>query len=511
MRLAGALSTNRLARNVSANLLGGVWTGLLIVGATPWFVSLLSFEGYGLLSFWLLMQVVLGFFDLGLGATLIREFAASGDEVDGARRRRDLLRTLEWIYWPVAIVLTGAMVLGSDLIASRWLELRQLDPANVGSALRWMALALGLQYPSALYTSGLAGLQRQGRMNGVQMAGNGLRYVGGVAVLIWRADASLFFAWQAAVAGLQTAVLSSAVWRVIGEAPEHRPRFERDVLVRVWRFSAGMALTMVASVLLANADRIYLSKYLPAEELGKYALAFTATGLLQMGIQPFYRAYFPRFAELVALGDTETLHREYFQACRLVASVIIPAAVIGGVFAPELFRAWVGRVEPTTVLAFRYLVVGIAGSGLMWLPAAFQQAHGWTRLHAAMIAGALVVGVPALYWATGVWGAAGAAVVWVIHGVSDITLGLALMHRRLLTGELWRWYREVLLPPVLCSVPIAGIAYLLLPVSPGRWTTLAFLAASGLLAVASTFVAALAAARLGVADGRRSRAERLVL
>jgi O-antigen/teichoic acid export membrane protein len=483
---ASHLPSTRLLRNVSANLIGGGWTGLLIVLATPWFVSLLSLEGYGLLGFWLLMQTVLSLFDLGLGATLVREFADANDEQGGGDRRRDLLRTLECLYWAVAIILTVGMLLSAHWIAERWLHLRVFPVAEVARAIGWMALALGLQYPGALYSSGLAGLQSQGRMNLLQMAGNGARYGGGVAILLWRADPIWFFCTQAAVAGAQTLATRQVLWHMIDGGGRRPSVFRLDVLQRVWRFSAGMAFTTIAALLLANADRLFVSKFMRAEELGKYALAFTATGLLQMGIQPFYRAYFPRFAELFALGDAARLRREYYQGCRLVAGVIIPFALVGWAFAPQLFLAWIGRVDATVVTVFRWLLLGIACAGLMWLPAAFQQAQGWTRLHAAMIAGALCVGVPSLFWTTRWWGTAGATAVWVLHGVSDVTLGLWLMHRRLLPGEFVRWYRTVLWPPLMSSLPLVALSWWLMPTGLRSWSIAAWIGVTGVLVFAST-------------------------
>ena len=468
-------------------MVGGAWNGLLIVSATPWYVALLTLEGYGLLGFWLLMQIVLSLFDLGLGATAVREFAEERAQQDGEGARRDLLRTLEYVYWPVAAFLTLAILVSADWIATDWLQLHVFSTSDVASAISWMAVALGLQYPNALYSSGLAGLQRQGRMNALQMAGNGLRYGGGVAILLWRADPVWFFGVQALVAGVQTLATRAVLWHMLSGAGRQPPRFRVAVLQRVWRFSAGMALTMIASVLLANVDRLFISKFLPAEELGKYALAFTATGLLQMGIQPFYRAYFPRFAELFAIGDSARLRTEYYQGCRLMAAIIIPSALMGWAFAPELFGVWIGSVDQTTVDVFRWLLLGIAGSGLMWLPAAFQQAHGWTRLHAAMIVGALVVGVPSMFMATRQWGTPGATAVWVIHGVSDVTLGLWLMHRRLLSGELVRWYRSVLLPPAVCSVPIVGLSWWLIPSGLGSLSSGAWLGVTGALVMISLF------------------------
>ena len=471
-------------------MIGGGWNGLLIVLATPWYVSLLSMEGYGLLGFWLMMQVMLSLCDLGLGATLIREFADSSGKKNSGEYRRNLLRTLEYVYWPMAVSLTVVLLFFADLIATNWLKFNMLSTEHVAYSLKLMGLALGLQFPCALYSSGLAGLQSQGIMNFLQMVGNSLRYGGGVAILFWRPDPLWFFGMQACVAGIQTIATRVVLWRMISVEGirQSPPVFQLVLLLRLWRFSTGMALTMMSGVLLANVDRLILSKLVSVEELGKYALAFTATGLLQMGIQPFYRAYFPRFAELIAKSDSVKLREEYYQGCRLVSCIVIPVAMIGWLFAPEIFMMWVGGDDKTIVLVFRWLLLGIASAGLMWLPAAFQQAHGWTRLHATMIAGALCLGGPSLFWTINKWGAAGATAVWVLHGVSDVTLGLWLMHKRLLPGEFMFWYRRVVLPPFFCSLPIVWLSWWLKPSGLDSWSNAAWLGITSLFLIISTLV-----------------------
>jgi O-antigen/teichoic acid export membrane protein len=221
-----------------------------------------------------------------------------------------------------------------------------------------------------------------------------------------------------------------------------------------------------------------------------------------MGIQPFYRAYFPRFAELLALGDLQGLRREYFQGCRMVGAIIVPAALLGWAFAPHLFTAWLGKADPTVVAIFRALLLGISCAGLMWLPAAFQQAHGWTRLHAAMIGGALAVGAPALFWTTARWGTRGATAVWVLHGVSDVTLGLWLMHRRLLPHQLGAWYRGVIAVPLLCSAPLVALGWWLVP-APAR--SLAAIASVGVVGVVVMFATVYVAVLRPFSDVRSVR------
>jgi len=100
---------------------------------------------------------------------------------------------------------------------------------------------------------------------------------------------------------------------------------------------------------------------------------------------------------------------------------------------------------------------------------AFQQAHGWTRLHAIMIIVPLIIGLPCLWWAIINWGTPGATIVWVMHGISDVTIGLWLMHRRLLKGEFINWYRKVILPPLISCTLIAGLSLWLMLSQLLRW------------------------------------------
>jgi O-antigen/teichoic acid export membrane protein len=476
--------SSRSGRNVAWNVLGGAWAGVLVVLATPFYVSRLGLEGYGLVGLWLVMQVMMGLLDVGMGATVVKAFAGSRPDRDGHEFKRDLLRTLEVFYWGVALVFSVALVLTSGWIGEHWLKSHALSSASVSDALRLMAIALGLQFPSSLYANGLAGLQEQGKMNGLQILGNTLRYGGGVAVLLWRPDVVSFFVIQSLVAAVQTLVMRRALWQRVFAIAAGHPVFRIELIQRTWRYSAGMALTSIAAVLMANADRIALSRLLPTAELGKYSIAFSATGLIQLGIQPFYRAFFPRYAELVSAGDAGQLRAVYFRSCQLMAFAIIPLGIIGWTFAPQLLTSWLGRHDETVTVVFRWLLIGITCAGLMWLPAAFQQAHGWTRLHASMIAGALVLGTPMMVWAIRTMGTVGATTVWVLHGVSIITIGLWLMHRRLLVGEMVAWYRVVLLPPLVLTLPVVGLSWWAMPNDLGRWTSLGWVGATGCVVIA---------------------------
>ena len=467
-------------------MIGGAWSGLMVVFATPWSVSSLGLGGYGVVGLWMMLQVMMGLLDMGIGASLTKGLASAPSGDAGSAIRRDLLRTLELLYWGIAIALMLLLVASSDWIAQRWLNAGALPADRLRTAMLMLALSLGLQFPCALYINGMAGLQMHVHMNAMQIAGNTLRYGAGAAVLLWRPDIVWFFAVQVGVAALQTIATRSLTWHLLS-APGTEARFRRAVLAQIRDFSTGMALTALCAVFLASADRIVLSRMVSTEALGQYAVAFAGSGLLQLGIQPFYRTFFPRYAELFSRADHDGLRWEYFQGCRMMATLLVPLGLVGFAFAPELMYAWIGRQDETIAATFRLLVLGITCSGLCWLPAAFQQAHGWTRLHIQMMAGSVLVGMPLIVLAVPWFGIAGATAVWLLHGLSDITLGLWLMHRRLLKGDLKRWYLTVLLPPLLSAGPLVAAAWWLMPTDLGRWTGLVWSVAGGLFAIAVAF------------------------
>jgi O-antigen/teichoic acid export membrane protein len=479
------LKTNQ---NVFWNLLGGLVSGFMIIFATPFYLKNLGFDGYGILSFWLLMQVMMGLLDMGMGATLIRKFANPSSDNFQIKFKQDLLRTIEFFYWGISIVLLLATIIFSDWIGSNFLNSKIYSYTQIVQIVKLIGLALAFQLPCGVYLSCLSGLQKHGKMNAVQIVGTICRHFFGILILNFKGDLILFFIVQIFISFFQTAISRSTIWNLIRRDSAPKPEFNLTILKSIWRFSIGMALTSLTAVLLANIDRLVLSRMVTTEELGKYSIAFAATGILQLGIQPFYRAFFPRYSELVSSGNSIQLEKEYFESNRIVAVFIITIGIIGFVFANELFSIWLQKtIDFELIRVFRVLIFSITLSGLMWLPAAFQQSHGWTKLHIIMISSAIIIGSPIMILLIPKIGILGATIVWFIHGVSEITLGLWLMHKRLLIGKLIPWIIDVIIPPFLIGILIVLISKIIYPVNFGMIKSLVWIFTTALIVLSANF------------------------
>jgi O-antigen/teichoic acid export membrane protein len=493
-----------LRRDTLANLVGRGWVALAGLVFVPLYIKLLGVEAYGLVGFAAALQVGISLLDVGLATTLNRELARmsagggrrseSGGN-DSAQQQRDLVRTLEIPYWIAALVIVGLVELAAPGIARSWLHPERLSTGSVESAIRLIGITIALQFPFTLYEGGLLGIGRQVALNLLLIVGATLRFGAVVALLVWASPTiEAFFVWQVAVTALQTITGGWLLWSSLPKA-RSRARFRRHVLSGVSGFATGMAGISLTAVILSQMDKVVLSKILTLSAFGYYTLAAAAAGVLYVLFLPVFQAVFPRFSQLHAIGDTRALAALYHRSAQALGVLILPAATVLALFSHEIILLWTqsrDAADATRVLVALF-AIGTALQGLMNVPYALQLAAGWTRL--ALYANLVAIGIllPGLVVLASRYGALGAGITWVALNVGYATIGVAIMHRRLLRGHLGRWYAADVGLPVLASIAAAGAVRLAAPAPTGSPAVFAVVAA----ALTLTYLAAAAATPVG--------------
>lgn len=433
-------------QNLLWNMLGGSWNAVLLIIVTPIYIAYIGLDGYGILGLWIMLLSLSGIFDMGIGASIVREFSINKNN---SSYILDALRTFEVLIITVSIIFTVILLSISEKYS---LNSNFFSAEEINHIIKLLIISVGFQYVVTIYSSGLVGYQKHFTLNTILILINTLRHTLGILSLAYAQDLILFFQIQILLSIIQVFITRAYLIRYIGKRSTKKVEFRLDIIKKIWRFSAGIAITSIGALIISNVDRIALAAFTDTTELGKYALAVTAAVILQMGIQPFYKSYYPRYSELI--GNKKELRRVYFESCQIMASITIPIMIISLVMAPKIFKIWLGDYEETSIISFKLLVIGIGLSGLMWLPAALQHALGWTRLHASMIYLSIIVGIPILFLSFEVIGTPAAAYVWITHGIIEITLGLILMHMYVFKKDLFLWIYKVILIPTLISFPL---------------------------------------------------------
>jgi O-antigen/teichoic acid export membrane protein len=224
-------------------------------------------------------------------------------------------------------------------------------------------------------------------------------------------------------------------------------------------------------------DKIILSKMLSLEMFGYYALAsLIAMSPMRLSL-PVFSSIYPRFSQLVSLNEQESLRQLYHKGCQFMAVLILPASIVVALYSYEFILLW--TQNPITAenshLLVSILICGTALNTLMDLPHALQWSYGWTRLSFFRNLVAVGLLVPLIIYLATIYGAVGAASVWLILNVGYVLLEVPLMHRRLLIEEKWRWYWQDVLIPLVAALAIAASGKLFINSSMAQFTLLIYL------------------------------------
>ena len=479
-----------LKQNISANLFGNGWQALMGLVFVPLYIKFMGVESFGLVGIFAMFQVMAGLLDIGLSGTLNREMARLSVLPGKEQEIRNLVRSLEFIYWGIALVIGITVIVISPFIAHHWVRVEQLSSSTIEQAVLIMGFALMLQWPISFYSSGLMGIQRQLMLNVINVGTSTLRSVGAVAVL-WLISPTIqaFLLWQIFLSAIHTFLLALFFWLSLPKA-ENRAVFQKQLLHGIWRFAAGMGGTTILGIILTQMDKLILSKMLTLEMFGYYVLASViAMSPLRLSGPVFFSIY-PRFNQLVSLNEQEGLKQLYHKGCQFMAVLILPVSIVAALYSYEIILLW--TQNPVTAersyLLVSILICGTALNAIMHLPHALQWSFGWTRLSFFRDLVAVGLFVPLIIYMTANYGAIGAASVWLILNVGYVLFEIPLMHRRLLREEKWRWYRQDVLIPLVAALLIAVSGKLFIHSSMAQFMLLIYLSIISTLTLAVTAV-----------------------
>jgi O-antigen/teichoic acid export membrane protein len=212
-------------------------------------------------------------------------------------------------------------------------------------------------------------------------------------------------------------------------------------------------------------DKMFLSRILPLDVFGYYALASTIACALSHISIPIYSVFFPHFSQLISLNDNERLKHIYHVACQLMSALMIPTALFVIFFSSELILLWTQSVEIVQKTSFlvKLLTTGMILNALSILPTALQYAYGWTRLSFYLNLFNLIPMIPLMYWSADRFGAEGVAWIWIIMNTSFLLLSIHLMHRRIINDEKSRWFIEDVGLPLFAAAATLVTGRLIFP------------------------------------------------
>lgn len=461
----------QLKLNIISNLVGRGWIAVLSLGLVPFYIKLMGVESYALVGIYTTLYSLLSLLDVGISSALNRELSRMTVQKNQAGSARNLVRTLETLYWFITGLIVIGLLLVVPFLAEHWVQPAKLSPDTVREALILISLSLAAQFPFILYTGGLQGLQRQVILNGLLITMATVRGVGAILIL-WLISPTIlaFFWWQLFVSLLQTGLSAVLLWQRLPKA-DKPARFEKSLLAGIWRFAAGLTAIAILGIILSNLDKIVLSNFLTLEAFGYYSVATTVATALYMVITPVFNAVFPQLSQLVAGNDENALKKAYHSGCQILAVIILPSALVIALFSRQILFLWTNNADiaDNAHLALSLLVMGTALNGLVNVPYSLMLAYGWMKFPLYQNIVAILIIAPLLIIGAANFGMVGAASAWLLLNVGYVIVGMQFMYRRLLPTEKWQWYKQDVFTPLVGALAVAVVGRFVVPQETSGW------------------------------------------
>jgi O-antigen/teichoic acid export membrane protein len=198
-------------------------------------------------------------------------------------------------------------------------------------------------------------------------------------------------------------------------------------------FGGWMTVSNVVSPAMVNMDRLFIGSLLTVSAVTYYVTPFEVVSKLLVIPSAIAGASFPEFSRLSKASEGDDVRHYFLSNLRLVAALLVPAALVLFVVAHPLLSVWVsaGLAERSAGI-MRLLAVGIVVNGLAYIPFAYVQGMGRSDVTARFHLLELVAYVPALYLLIGRFGLIGVAMAWVMRVSLDAVLlfGYSATHLR---------------------------------------------------------------------------------
>lgn len=315
----------------------------------------------------------------------------------GAGERKEAAEVLETALLTICLPFAGLVLLAVPIVITilPWFVPAK-HMAEVEVILPWAMLALWMGITSSLVQSAIEGCGRMDQKNMV-LIGTNIIYLAltlllapifglkGVAIAqAVQAGSSLFMMWLLARAQLPGLPAFPRRWR--------KTRFQE-----VATFAVSMQVGSIATMLVEPLSKAFISRFGGLEFLAYYEMAnqviTRARSVLISGLQ----AIMPQFS----ITSEKTKHKELFlRSQKQVVDRGVPFMSLLIIGFPCLSYVWVGRIEPTFIIAGQ--LVGIAWLlNAVMIPAYFFLVGTGRGLKVAAAQFITLVGTLALGWVGG--------------------------------------------------------------------------------------------------------------
>ncbi|MDX1973432.1 MAG: MATE family efflux transporter [Candidatus Sumerlaeia bacterium] len=337
----GSGGLSRILQNAVSNYARQLIQIITFLLLTPFIISKVGTEEFGL---WSLIQAtigLLGLLDLGFANAVVKYIAEARGQ-GNQERVKEFTATFFWLYLLLGVVVGLLTVALVPLLGPVFgVPEEHLKTAQTVFVLIGLRSALGM--PLGLFAGILVGYQRQ-------LASNFCRTLGTVsyAVLAWwgleYSPTLEMLAWVSLWTGIGANILAVFFCWWYAEGLELGvSRVKLGLFGEITSFSTYFFLIQISLMLATRVDTIVVNAFLPLSAVALYTVALRVAEKAGVMSRQFANSLTPLFAELKGAGEAEKIQRLLRGGTRISIILSLPLFLGLLILCEPLLVVWMGE------------------------------------------------------------------------------------------------------------------------------------------------------------------------
>lgn len=441
----------RVLKNSSFNLIGWVIPAVINLVTVPFYIHMLSAEGYGI---WLILGSITGYLSLvqfGLGPAITKYVAS----YSGQNNQSDLIGSINaGLLYSSIIGAISALVI--SIFSYKLLHLFNIQSSPTQNFV-WVVYLVGITFLFVLLNNVLSaafdGMQRFDVSNQFTLGISIVSIIISIALVL-----SGFGILGMAIGSLTSNLIGFLLGLLLLRKLQPNYSFQfsqvKRALPTIFRFSTFAFVMQIARVFTSRLPELVITIILGPAYVTYFTVPTRLITLLSTGISSIASVLFPLSSELHAKGDHSQLFQSYILSQKYLILFCTPFYVISAVFAREILMIWLGKdfAEQSwlvlTIASCTYLV-----SLLTIVPSHFLLGQGYVRFIASFSVGVAIISSALIIPLTSRFGILGTA--FSVLSTQAVGLLYFLYSNRKLGLTMAKWLKTIgpgLFVPLIVSV-----------------------------------------------------------
>lgn len=348
-----------LISNSMWSMSSSVWSMAVAFFLTPFLISKIGIDQYGLYMLVMSISGLLGVANLGLGEATLRYVSIFHREkdIDGVNR---VIGSTLLIYSLIGLIIAILFYFFSGLIAS-WLNIKASDLKLVISILRITAFSFGLSFVTSVYGVIPQALMRFDITTKVAIVQSFFQVVGTVTLLYLNYGLYEIVLW-----GLVTTFFIEITNIVVAKRliPKMTliPKFSKAGLSEIFSYGMFSSVNGLVTIFSAQIDRILLATFVSPAAVAAYSMP---KQILDRATNLTASASSVLLPKISSLSDIEQIKSLYKTSTWLLMTFSMSIFMPGIVFLPKFIGVWINpEIAETSKLLTQLLCINFAFRGI---------------------------------------------------------------------------------------------------------------------------------------------------